>query len=76
MKKVFIFLIKVYQQTLSPDTGWFRAKFPGGYCKYTPSCSEYCKQSIEKHGVVKGGAKGMWRVARCNPWSKGGLDLP
>jgi putative membrane protein insertion efficiency factor len=74
MKKSIIKLIELYQRTLSPDTGWFRTRFPGGYCKYTPSCSEYCKHSIEKRGVLKGTASGVWRVLRCNPWSKGGYD--
>lgn len=74
MKKIIIKLIELYQRTLSPDTGWMRAKFPGGYCKYTPSCSEFCKHSIQKHGVLKGIVSGVWRVLRCNPWSKGGYD--
>lgn len=74
MIKILVKIIEIYQRTLSPDTGWFKARFPGGYCKYSPNCSEYCKQSIEKHGVVRGIVKGVWRVLRCNPWSKGGYD--
>ena len=48
--------------------------FPGGYCRYHPTCSEYGYQSIEKFGLVKGGVKTVWRILRCNPFSKGGND--
>lgn len=71
------FLIKAiefYQRTLSPDHGPRRSQYPFGYCKYTPSCSEYCKQAIQKHGPVAGTLRGVWRILRCNPWSKGGSD--
>ena len=74
MRKIFVMIINLYQHTLSPDTGWFKAFFPGGYCKYTPSCSEYCKKALTKHGVLKGMALGTWRIMRCNPWSNGGSD--
>ena len=43
-------------------------------CRYWPSCSEYMLQAIQKHGVLKGGLSGAWRIIRCNPWSKGGID--
>ncbi len=43
-------------------------------CRYWPSCSEYALQAIQKHGVLKGGLLGAWRIMRCNPWSKGGID--
>lgn len=76
MKKVLIKIIAFYQRTLSPDSGWLNFFYPGGYCKYNPNCSEYCKQSIEKHGAAKGFVFGLWRIMRCNPWSKGGVDLP
>ncbi|MDQ7823986.1 MAG: membrane protein insertion efficiency factor YidD [Candidatus Eremiobacteraeota bacterium] len=45
-------------------------------CRYTPSCSEYTRQSIQKHGFLRGTARGAWRIMRCNPWSPGGIDLP
>ncbi|MBI4232190.1 membrane protein insertion efficiency factor YidD [Candidatus Peregrinibacteria bacterium] len=69
-------LISLYQLTLSPDHGFLRHIYPGGYCKFVPSCSEYAKQSIKKHGVIKGFIKGFLRVLKCNPWSKGGVDQP
>jgi len=69
-------IIKIYQQTLSFDHGKFKYLFPGGYCKFSPSCSQYTYEAIEKYGLIRGGLKGTWRVLRCNPWSKGGVDKP
>ncbi len=43
-------------------------------CIYTPTCSSYMYQSIEKYGVVRGGLKGFFRILRCNPFAKGGFD--
>jgi len=43
-------------------------------CKFHPSCSDYAQQAIEKYGVLKGSAKGAFRILRCNPFSKGGYD--
>lgn len=68
--------ICLYQKTVSPDHSWLRHIFPGGFCRFTPSCSMYTRMSIEKDGLLLGSAKGFWRILRCNPWSKGGLDLP
>ncbi len=69
-----VFLISIYQRTISPDHGWFRRRWPHGYCRYYPSCSEYGKQAITKRGAIVGTALTAWRVLRCNPWSKGGYD--
>ncbi len=74
MKRILLFLIRLYQKTLSPDTGWFSFKHPHGYCKYYPTCSEYAHQAIQKYGVLKGILKSMGRILRCNPFSKGGYD--
>lgn len=74
MRKILISLINIYQKTLSPDTGWFKEKYAGGYCKFTPHCSEYCKHAIEKRGAFRGLVYSIWRILRCNPWSKGGWD--
>lgn len=43
-------------------------------CKFTPSCSEYTLEAIQKRGFIVGCALGAWRILRCNPWSKGGYD--
>ena len=67
-------LIKLYQKTLSFDHGLMKVFFPHGYCKYYPTCSEYGYQSIEKKGILKGGIMTIWRILRCNPFSKGGHD--
>ena len=69
-------IISLYQSTISPDHGPLRKIFPGGFCRYTPSCSQYSRMAVQKHGVIKGVLKSIWRIIRCNPWSKGGLDLP
>ncbi len=73
---LIIFLIWVYQKTISPDHGMIKNFFPHGYCRFYPSCSEYGKQSIKKHGLIVGILKAVWRVIRCNPWNDGGVDLP
>jgi putative membrane protein insertion efficiency factor len=66
MRKVAVGLIKAYRRFVSP-------MLPPS-CRYWPSCSDYALQSIQKHGVLKGGLLGSWRIIRCNPWSKGGID--
>lgn len=75
MKKIILFLIKLYQKTLSPDHGWFKYNYPYGCCKFYPTCSEYIYQAIEKKGVIKGLGLGFLRVARCHPWNKNRVDL-
>jgi uncharacterized protein len=67
-------MIRLYQKTLSFDHGPMKEMFPGGYCRYNPTCSEYTYQAIKKQGLIRGGFKGVWRIMRCNPWSKGGDD--
>ena len=43
-------------------------------CTYHPSCSQYAIDAMRKHGLVAGSAKAGWRLLRCNPWSRGGVD--
>lgn len=43
-------------------------------CRFTPTCSEYMRQSIVKYGFFKGAAMGAWRICRCNPFVEGGHD--
>jgi putative membrane protein insertion efficiency factor len=45
-------------------------------CRYYPSCSEYFLLAVQKHGPVRGACKGVWRVCRCNPFTRGGFDPP
>ena len=66
IKKIMIFLIHLYRKYLSPLK---RTK-----CPYIPSCSEYAIEAIKKHGVIKGSLLSVWRIIRCNPFSKGGYD--
>ncbi len=66
MKKIAIFLIKMYQKFISP------LLVPS--CRYYPSCSHYAVEAIEKYGFVKGGAMATGRVMRCHPFAPGGYD--
>lgn len=68
IKFVLIKLIEFYQKNVSPLLSNF------SHCKYTPSCSEYGKQAIKKYGALKGTILTIWRILRCNPFSKGGFD--
>lgn len=45
-----------------------------GNCKYAPSCSAYMVQAVKKRGFIAGVFLGIWRILRCNPFSKGGFD--
>ena len=74
LKWLSLAIISIYQKTLSPDHGLLRNLFPNGFCRFYPSCSEYTKQAIKKQGFFKGVIRGMWRILRCNPFSKGGFD--
>ncbi|MBQ8057408.1 MAG: membrane protein insertion efficiency factor YidD [Ruminococcus sp.] len=67
MKKIFISIIRFYQRNISPLMGQ-------GKCKYYPTCSQYTREAIEVHGAFKGLFMGIWRILRCNPFSKGGYD--
>jgi putative membrane protein insertion efficiency factor len=66
MRKLVLFLIRLYQQTFSQI-------FPPT-CRFVPSCSEYGYRSIAKYGVLKGGWMTIRRIARCNPFNPGGYD--
>ncbi len=66
MKRPLIWLIKFYRKYISPKT-------PPS-CKFTPTCSQYGLEAIERFGAFKGGFMTLWRILRCNPFSKGGYD--
>lgn len=67
LKRAAIAMIRFYQKYLSPLKVYT-------HCKYTPTCSEYAAQAIQKYGVIKGGLLACWRILRCNPFAKGGYD--
>jgi len=66
MQKFLLFLIRAYQLTLSP--------YFGQHCRFTPSCSNYTKEAIERHGPWRGSWLGIKRIARCHPFCDGGED--
>jgi uncharacterized protein len=61
-----VLILRAYRAVISP--------LYGDVCRYYPSCSAYALGAIQQHGVVKGVALGTWRLARCHPWAKGGVD--
>ncbi|MHB9030218.1 MAG: membrane protein insertion efficiency factor YidD [Candidatus Latescibacterota bacterium] len=67
-RSVLIGAVRLYQRILSP--------YFGGNCRYYPSCSEYAILSLKKNGAARGSLKTVWRLLRCNPFSKGGIDYP
>ncbi|PJI91071.1 membrane protein insertion efficiency factor YidD [Luteimicrobium subarcticum] len=62
----FTFPIRLYQRWVSP--------LRPATCKYYPTCSAYAVASVEEHGPIKGFVLAAWRLLRCNPWSRGGVD--
>ena len=64
--EAFLTPVKLYRKVISP-------LFPAR-CKYYPSCSTYAVQAIRELGIVRGTVVAAWRLARCNPWSHGGVD--
>lgn len=66
MKKICIFLIRIYQKTLSP--------LLGKNCRFVPTCSQYTIDAINEYGAFKGIIMGVKRIIRCNPFSKGGYN--
>jgi len=61
-----ILLARLYQLTLSP--------LLGGHCRHVPTCSRYFIEAVRKHGAIRGGAMGAWRILRCHPFGRGGYD--
>lgn len=67
MKLILIFLIKVYRKYISPLKG-------RPTCIYTPTCSLYAMEALQKYGAIKGTYLAVKRVLRCHPFAKGGYD--
>lgn len=66
MKTLLIGLVRIYQGVLSP--------YLPNSCRYTPTCSLYMIQAIQKHGAIKGTWLGLKRFSRCHPWGGHGHD--
>ena len=66
MKRILLAIIRFYRTSVSPLTA--------SHCKYIPTCSQYGIEAIERFGALKGTALTVWRILRCNPFSKGGYD--
>jgi uncharacterized protein len=66
MKAILLGLIRAYQFLLSP---WV-----GNQCRYWPTCSDYAREAIDRHGVARGSWLAARRVLRCSPWHEGGVD--
>lgn len=65
MERILVVTISFYQNFLSFDRGFLRFLAPGGACKYSPTCSEYTKQMIERYGSIKGLILGCRRILSC-----------
>ena len=70
MKNIFIYpflvIIRIYQTLISP--------LLPSTCRFSPTCSEYSKQSLKKHGLIKGSILSVKRILKCNPWGGNGYD--
>ena len=66
LQRIIVEMIVGYQKYISP-------RFPG-CCRYTPTCSAYGLEAVRVHGPFKGTLLALWRICRCNPFSKGGYD--
>ena len=66
LKYLFIGLVKFYQYCISPLT-------PAS-CRYTPTCSQYALEALQKYGAFKGGWMALKRIVRCHPWGGYGYD--
>ena len=66
MKNLLIKFVLFYQVAISANRP--------PCCKYMPTCSAYALEALEVHGALKGSALAIWRILRCNPFSRGGYD--
>ncbi|WP_167050731.1 membrane protein insertion efficiency factor YidD [Salinibacterium sp. ZJ77] len=65
-RNICVGILRGYRAVISP--------LYGDVCRYYPSCSAYALGSIQQHGMIKGIALGSWRILRCHPWARGGID--
>lgn len=66
LTRLIILLVYLYRATLG--------HVMGGQCRYLPTCSEYMLDAVQKHGAIRGGWRGLKRIARCHPWGGSGYD--
>ena len=66
MKTIFVYIIKLYQYTISP--------LLGPHCRFNPTCSNYAIEAIKKHNILKALFITIKRISRCHPWGKSGDD--
>lgn len=69
MSKLIIWSIKIYQKTLSPDHGLLKYRYPYGFCRFYPTCSEYSILAFQKHGLFFGTTLTIKRIIKCNPFT-------
>lgn len=68
MTRLLVFLLEVYKRRVSP-------LLPRS-CRFSPTCSEYARLALLKHGLLRGGLLATGRLLRCQPFHPGGIDLP
>jgi len=66
LKKLMIFIIRIYQYAISP--------FTPSSCRFSPSCSTYSVEALQKHGAFKGFWLSLKRISKCHPWGSSGYD--
>ncbi len=67
VRLVALLPIHLYRLTVSP-------LLPANTCKFHPSCSQYALDAVSRYGILRGSGKALWRLLRCHPWSRGGVD--
>jgi len=70
MTRFLLVTLAMYQRWLSPAIH----SLGGGGCRFLPTCSEYAAGAIATHGPMRGAALAAWRLLRCHPFARGGLD--
>jgi putative membrane protein insertion efficiency factor len=70
MTRILLGILAFYKRWLSPA---IHSVKPGG-CRYVPTCSEYAAEAIAIHGPLRGTSLALWRLLRCHPFARGGLD--
>ncbi len=67
LKHLVLLPVYIYRATIS-------RVLPKGLCRFQPTCSQYMVDAVTKRGIIVGILKGLWRICRCNPFTKGGYD--